>query len=229
MVFEDYLRPALRHSALMKRPVIYVFTHDSFHVGEDGPTHHPIEHLASMRTIPNIRLFRPADAEETVEAWTMAMERTTGPTVLALTRQNVTVFPKADPDWKNTIRTGAYIVKQPANEGVPDTVIIATGSEVELALKAAELTEAETGKKIRIVSMVSKELFESQPAVIRDAIIPPGTRVIVCEAGVRNGWERWAKVEDILSIESFGKSGPPDKVAEFLGFTVEALVKIVGK
>jgi transketolase len=224
MVFADYLRPALRLSALMKQPVVYVLTHDSIFVGEDGPTHQPIEHLASLRVIPNIRVLRPADAEESAEAWAMAMEYTQGPSALALSRQNITVFPKADPDWKNTIRTGAYIVKHAESEK-PDAVIIATGSEVGLALEAA----GKAGKKIRIVSMVSKELFESQPAAIRDAIVPPDARVIVCEAGVRSGWERWAKPEDILSIDRFGESGPADKVAVHLGMTVDALVKIIAK
>ncbi|MDR0316352.1 MAG: transketolase [Treponema sp.] len=223
MVFSDYLRPALRLSALMKQPVVYVLTHDSIFVGEDGPTHQPIEHLASLRIMPGVHVLRPADAEETAEAWAMAMEYNQGPTALALSRQNLTVFPKADPEWKNTIRTGAYVVKQ--TEGEPDAVIIATGSEVGLALEAAAKAG---GKKLRIVSMISRELFESQPAAIRDTIIPPGVRVIVCEAGVRSGWERWAKVEDILSIERFGESGPAAKAAEHLGMTSDALVKIIG-
>jgi len=222
MVFSDYLRPALRLSALMKQPVIYVLTHDSIFVGEDGPTHQPIEHIASLRVMPQLRVLRPGDAEETAEAWVMAMEHTECPVVLALSRQNITVYPKADPDWKNTIRTGAYIVKQ--TEGIPDAVIIGTGSEVSVALSAAEKI---TGKKIRVVSMISKELFESQPAAIRNAIVPPDTRVFVCEAGVRSGWERWAKPEDILSIERFGESGPAAKAAEHLGMTVDALTKII--
>jgi transketolase len=224
MVFSDYLRPALRLSALMKQPVVYVLTHDSIFVGEDGPTHQPIEHLASLRVIPNTRVLRPADAEETAEAWAMAMERTGGPTVLALSRQNLTVFPKADPDWKNTIRAGAYIVRQ--SGGAPDAVIVATGSEVGLALEAAEKAP---GKKLRVVSMISRELFESQPAAIREAVIPPGARVVVCEAGVRSGWERWAKPEDILSIERFGESGPAAKVAGHLGFTADALLEIINR
>ncbi|MCL2271043.1 MAG: transketolase, partial [Treponema sp.] len=165
MVFSDYLRPAIRLSALMRQPVIYVLTHDSIFVGEDGPTHQPVEHLAALRVIPDLRVLRPGDAEETAEAWAMAMEHAEGPCVLALSRQNITVFPKADPDWKNTIRTGAYIVKQaPASNGCadgnPDIVIIATGSEVGIALEAA----AQAGKAVRVVSMICKELFESQPA-----------------------------------------------------------------
>jgi transketolase len=227
MVFSDYLRPALRLSALMQLPVIYVLTHDSIFVGEDGPTHQPVEHLASFRIIPGLRVLRPADAEETAEAWTMAMERRDGPTVLALTRQNVTVFPKADPDWKNTIRTGAYVVTPPdeaAPGAAPDVVVIATGSEVGLALEAAAKSG---GKKVRVVSMISRELFESQPRAIQEAIVPPGVRVVCCEAGVKSGWERWAKPEDILSLERFGVSGPNTKVGEYLGFTADALAAII--
>jgi len=224
MVFSDYLRPALRLSALMNRPVVYVLTHDSIFVGEDGPTHQPVETLASLRIMPNLRVLRPADAEETAEAWAMAMELTETPTAIALSRQNVAVFEKADPNWRDTIRPGAYVVKQVT--GTPDAVVIATGSEVGLALEAA--AKAGSGK-LRVVSMVSRELFESQPAAIRDAIVPPGTRVVVCEAGVRSGWERWAKPEDILSIERFGESGPAPKVAEHLGMTVDALLRIIDK
>jgi transketolase len=223
MVFADYLRPALRLSALMKQPVVYVLTHDSIYVGEDGPTHQPIEHLASLRAIPNMRVLRPADAEETAEAWVMAMERQDGPTALALTRQDLTVFAKDDPGWRNTIRTGAYTAKKA--KGKPDAVVIATGSEVSLALEAAGLS----GKNVQVVSMISRELFESQPAAIRDSIVPPGIRAIACEAGVRQGWERWAKPEDILSVDRFGESGPAAKVAEHLGFTAAALAAIISR
>ena len=223
MVFSDYLRPALRLSALMKQPVIYVLTHDSILIGEDGPTHQPVEHLTSLRIMPNVRVLRPADAEEANEAWIMAMENRHGPTVLALTRQNTAVFAKEDPEWKNTIRTGAYIAKKAADA---DTVIIATGSEVNMALEAAE-TAAKQGKKIQVVSMISRELFETQPEAIQNAIIPQGVRVICCEAGVRTGWERWAKPRDIFSIDRFGESGPADKVAAHMGFTAAELVKMI--
>lgn len=226
MVFSDYMRPAIRLSALMRQPVIYVLTHDSIFVGEDGPTHQPVEHIAALRVIPDLCVLRPGDAEEAAEAWTMAMEHTEGPVVLALSRQNITVFPKADPDWRNTMRTGAYIAKQ--SEGAdPGIVIIATGSEVNIAMDAA--AAAVDGAKIRVVSMVCKELFESQPAAIRDTLLPPGARVIVCEAGVRNGWERWAKPEDILSIDRFGVSGPAGKAGEYLGMTAAELVKIINR
>ena len=220
MVFSDYLRPALRLSALMKQPVIYVFTHDSIYVGEDGPTHQPIEHLASLRVIPNLRVLRPADAEETAEAWAMAMERKDGPTAMALTRQNTTVFPKDDPEWKKNLRRGAYIAAGSANR---DLAIIATGSETGMALEAVTIA----GKQARVVSMISRELFESQSEDFRNSIVPPGSRTIVCEAGSRQGWERWAKPEDILSIDFFGESGPANKVAEHFGFTAEALAKII--
>jgi transketolase len=223
MVFSDYLRPALRLSALMKRPVIYVFTHDSIFVGEDGPTHQPVEHLASLRLIPHVRLFRPADAEEAAEAWIMALDRRDGPTILALSRQNITVFSKEDPDWKNTIRTGAYIVKK-APGGAPDVVVIATGSEVGLALEAAALAAE---KKVQVVSMISRELFESQPRAIQEAVVPPGVRVICAEAGVKSGWERWAKPEDIFSIDRFGESGPAAKAAEALGYTAASLAAMI--
>jgi transketolase len=226
MVFSDYLRPALRLSALMKQPVIYVLTHDSIFVGEDGPTHQPIEHLASLRAIPNVRVLRPADAEETAEAWTMALERQDGPAVLALSRQNLTVFPKDDPDWRQTIRTGAYIVKTGDPLGNLDVVVIATGSEVGLALEAA----AQVGtKKVRVISMVSRELFETQSQTLQDTLIPPGVRVIAVEAGIRLGWERWAKPGDILSVDRFGESGPAGKVAEHLGFTAAALTALIAR
>ena len=224
LVFTDYLRPALRLSALMKQPVIYVLTHDSIYIGEDGPTHQPVEHLASLRAIPNVRVLRPADAEETALAWKMALERTDGPTVLALTRQNVPVFAKADPDWQETIKIGAYIVKK--SVGTPDVVLIATGSEVSMALAAAERVQ---GKQVQVVSMISRELFEQQPAAVRNVMVPEGVRTVVVEAGIRMGWEAWAKDADILSVDRFGESGPGDKVAEHLGFTVDTLLGILNR
>jgi transketolase len=221
MVFADYLRPALRLSALMGQPVIYVLTHDSIFVGEDGPTHQPIEHLASLRIIPNVRVLRPADAEETAVAWEMAMENKKGPTVLALSRQNLAVFNKDDPEWRETIRTGAYIAQEAEN---PDVVIIASGSEVGMALEAAKKAG---GKKVQVVSMISRELFEAQPKLMRDALVSPSARVIAVEAGVRAGWEHWADV--VFTIDRFGESGPADKVAAHLGFTADALAALINK
>jgi transketolase len=228
LVFADYLRPALRLAALMKQPVVYVLTHDSIFIGEDGPTHQPVEQLASLRAIPNVRVLRPADAEETAVAWRMAMERLDGPTVLALSRQNLPVFEKADPEWPLSMGLGAYVVKN--TEASPDTVVVATGSEVSMALAAVEkLGGSEACGGVRVVSMPSRELFLSQPQPIREAILSPGARVVVAEAGIAQGWERIAKAEDIFSIERFGESGPGEDVAKHLGFTVEALAKLIGK
>ena len=228
LVFADYLRPALRLAALMKQPVVYVLTHDSVYIGEDGPTHQPVEHLASLRAIPNVRVLRPADAEETAVAWRIAMERSDGPTVLALSRQNLPVLEKADPEWPSSMCLGAYVVKN--TEASTDTVVVATGSEVSMALAAVDkLGNPAACAGIRVVSMPSRELFLAQPKPVRDAILPPGARVVVAEAGIAMGWERLAKAEDIFSIERFGESGPGDDVARHLGFTVDALVRIISK
>lgn len=226
LIFSDYLRPALRLSALMKIPTIYVLTHDSIYVGEDGPTHQPVETIASLRAIPNVRVLRPADAEETVSAWKMALERKDGPVCLALTRQNISVFTKDDPDWKHTVECGAYIARKGGD--VPDVTVLATGSEVSMALAAADLVP---GKKVRVVSVLSKELFESQPAVIRETIIggkKGSVRVVTAEAGVRTGWEGWtSSADDNFSIDRFGESGPANKVAAHFGFTAEKLAELL--
>jgi transketolase len=222
LVFADYLRPSLRLSALMRLPVIYVLTHDSVFIGEDGPTHQPVEHLASLRAIPNLLVLRPADAEETSEAWSWAMDRKDGPTVIALTRQNLPVLEKADPVWRDTFRTGAYVVRQGSPE--PDVVILATGSEVELALKAAALLPAIS---VRVVSVTSLETFLAQTPEIRDTIVPPEALVIACEAGRSLGWDGIA--DDFLGIERFGESGPGAKVAAHLGLTPEALAQLIAE
>ncbi len=224
--FVDYLRPSLRLAALMKLPVVYVLTHDSIYLGEDGPTHQPIEQLASIRAMPNVLVLRPADAEETAAAWSMAMEHRQGPTVLCLSRQNLPVFEKDDPEWAVTMHLGAYVVRNSAD--LPETVVVATGSEVALALDALELIRKDGAcDGIRIVSMPSRELFFAQPDPVREALIPAKARVVVAEAGVGMGWERLARPADILSIERFGESGPADEVARHLGFTAEALAAMI--
>ncbi|TFG61803.1 MAG: transketolase [Spirochaetales bacterium] len=222
LVFADYMRPAIRLAAIMKLPIIYVFTHDSIFVGEDGPTHQPVEHIASLRVIPNVVVLRPGDAQETAAAWKMALSRTDGPTVLALTRQNLEVYAKTDKDWMNTITKGAYVVQ---DGGDPDVVVVASGSEVELAIKAAAKVK---DRKIRIVSMLSMELFLKQDKSFWGEIIPPGVRTITAEAGVTFGWTRIASSSrDILGLDRFGESGPAAKVAEHLGITVEALASLI--
>jgi len=228
LIFSDYLRPALRLSALMKIPAIYVLTHDSIYLGEDGPTHQPVETIASLRAIPNVRLLRPADPEETVLAWKMALSRKDGPVCLALTRQNVPVFSKDDPDWKHTIECGAYVVRKGAD--IPDVTILATGSEVSMALAAAAQVP---GKKIRVVSVISKELFDAQPELLKETIVggtKKNIRIVTVEAGVRTGWEGWtASSADNFSIDRFGESGPANKVAEHFGFTAEKLAELLKK
>ncbi len=207
-------------AAIAKLPVIYVFTHDSIFVGEDGPTHEPVEHLAALRAIPNLLVLRPADAEETEMAWRMAMERRDGPVVLALTRQNLPVFPKPS-DWRQAIRRGAYVARDCS--GTPEIVVAATGSEVTAAIAAAaELPD----RKIRVVSIPCRELFMAQPADQRAALVPPGAKKVIFEAGVSLGWK--GPFDDgttVVSIERFGESGPYQKVAEHLGITAAALAK----
>ncbi|MDR1895095.1 MAG: transketolase [Spirochaetales bacterium] len=225
LVFSDYLRPAIRLAALMKLPVIYIFTHDSFYVGEDGPTHEPVETLASLRVIPGLRVFRPGDAQETAEAWKMALEWGDAPSVLALTRQNLEVYEKADPDWKANFRRGAYLVRDCS--GTPDVVAAASGSEVNLALKAAEELK---GRKVRVVSVPNRELFYAQPEAYRKKLFPPGVRVVVAEAGVASGWEALASSPgDILCMKGFGDSAPAEKLAEVFGFTPGNLAKLIGE
>jgi transketolase len=224
LVFADYMRPTIRLAALMKLPVIYVFTHDSIYVGEDGPTHQPVEQIASLRIIPGVLVLRPGDAQETAAAWEMAAESKDAPVVLALTRQNLEVYPKSDGDWRKTIKKGAYIVTD--CEGTPDVVIVATGSEVNLALDAAKKI---SGKKIRVVSMISRERFLSQDKGFRESILPAGVRTVVAECAVGFGWEAVASSSaDILSLDRFGESGPGAQVAEHLGITADKLVELIG-
>ena len=224
LVFTDYMRGALRLAALMKLPNIYIMTHDSIYLGEDGPTHEPIEQLASLRLIPNMDVYRPGDAQETAMAWSMAMRRSDGPTILALTRQNLEVYAKEDADWQETITRGAYVVRE-AN-GKPEVVVVATGSEVETALKAQALA---SGKRVRVVSMLSRNLFLRQDKSFREKILPPGARVVVVEAGVTSGWEVVARPEDIFGINRFGESGKGAEVAAHLGFTAAALAELVSR
>ncbi len=224
MVFVDYMRPALRLSALMKQPVIYVLTHDSIFVGEDGPTHQPIETLASLRCIPNVQVLRAGDAEEANLAWQMAMESTETPVCLGFTRQNISVYAKDDPDWKNTAKCGAYIVQKGGEKA--DVTVLATGSEVSLALEASKLAN---GKTVRVVSVLDRELFLRQDEKLRKTIIGEG-RVVVAEAGSKMGWEGFvSSSDDLFCLDRFGESAPGATVAKELGFTAENLAKIIAK
>lgn len=221
LVFSDYMRPSIRLAAIMGLPVVYVFTHDSIFVGEDGPTHQPIEHAAALRSIPNLTVLRPGDEEETAEAWLMAMERLEGPTALLLTRQNLVNYAKPE-SWKQEARRGAYIVKD--TDGAPDVVVAATGSEVNLALEAA----GKTSRKVRVVSVVSMERLREQDAGFRETLFPKGVKVVTAEVGVSFGWQAIASgSESVFALDRFGESGPGGEVAEYLGFTAENLQRLI--
>jgi transketolase len=219
MTFSDYMRPAIRLAALSEVQVIYVFTHDSVGLGEDGPTHQPIEHLAALRTIPHLFVIRPADPAEVSEAWRIAILRRHAPTALALTRQKVAVIDRKRFASADGSRRGAYVL---ADAESPRLILIATGSEVGLALEAREKLEAE-GVAARVVSMPCWELFEEQPQDYRDAVLPPTlTARLAIEAGVRQGWERYVgPAGDVICLDRFGASAPGDVVLKNLGFNVE--------
>ena len=224
LVFSDYLRPSIRLAALMDQPVVYVFTHDSIGVGEDGPTHQPVEHLAALRAIPNLTVLRPGDAVETAEAWRYVLSQTHGPAVLALSRQGLPVLEGTVKHARDGVRRGAYIVEEAAN-GDPAAIVIATGSELHLAVQAQQRL-AEDGIHVRVVSMPSWELFEQQDEAYRNDVLPPAvTKRLAVEAGSSMGWERYVGAEgDVLGIDRFGESAPGNKVMEAFGFTVENVV-----
>lgn len=217
LVFADYMRPTLRLAALMNIPVIFIFTHDSIYVGEDGPTHQPIEQIESLRIIPNLRVYRPADAEEVRYAWAEAVSRTDGPTALVLTRQNLPVIDRSGGAAADTVR-GGYVVRDAQK---PDVVLVASGSEVSLCVDAAELLEEE-GKKVRVVSVPSRELFlQQEPQYIESVLASHAPRVIV-EAGVTSGWHVLTQPGDVvIGLDRFGESGKGPQVAEHLGLTAE--------
>ncbi len=220
--FADYMRPAIRLAALMELQVIFVFTHDSVFLGEDGPTHQPIEHLATLRAIPNVRVIRPADANEVAVAWQMAIERVDGPTVLIFTRQAVPTYDRSIVAPVEGVRKGGYVLID--TDGLPDLILIATGSEVALAVGAqAEL--AKINIRARVVSLPSWEVFDTQSKAYRDSVLPPqvGKRLAI-EAGVALGWHKYTGDKGrVISIERFGASAPASVIAENFGFTVETV------
>ena len=220
-VFTDYMRPPIRLSALMKLPVVWVFSHDSVAVGEDGPTHQPIEQLAAMRAIPNLTVIRPADANESAEAWGLILEDLDGPACLVLSRQNVPILDRSVLAPASGLRRGAYVL---ADADSPDVVLVATGAEVSTALGARDLL-AEQGIQTRVVSMPSWELFEAQGGEYRDEVLPPGVLKISVEAGATFGWA--AFVDDSIGIDTFGASGKGDKVLEHFGISPAAVAEHV--
>ncbi len=224
LIFTDYLRPASRLSALMGLHSIYVMTHDSIGLGEDGPTHQPIEHLASYRAMPNMTVLRPADANETIEAWKAAIRHRGGPVMLALSRQGLPTVDRSTHGAASGVRNGAYVLKD--TKGRPDVILIASGSEVSLCLDAAEAL-MKRNVKARVISMASMELFEAQPDQYKRSVLPPSvTKRIAVEAAATFGWERYVGLEGkVMGIDTFGGSAPASKLYEHFGLTVDNIVK----
>lgn len=224
LVFSDYMRPSLRMAAMMGLKVIYVFTHDSIGVGEDGPTHQPIEQLAALRAIPGLTVIRPADANETAEAWRCAIGQVKGPAALILTRQNLPTLDRQKLAPAEGLSRGAYILYETEGRG-PDVILLATGSEVHLAMGAANKLQ-KSGIAARVVSMPSWELFEAQPIEYRNAVLPPHiTARVAVEAGITLGWRHYAGERGrIIGIDRFGASAPAGALFKEFGFTVENIV-----
>ena len=216
LVFSDYARNAVRMAALMRQRVVLVFTHDSIGLGEDGPTHQPVEHVASLRLIPNMRVWRPCDTVETAVAWGDSIDNATGPTTLVLSRQALPPMPRT-PAQVAAIARGGYVLID--SEGAPELVLIATGSEVGIAVDAAKLLAAQ-GRRVRVVSMPCTSLFDAQDAAYRASVLPAGTKRVAIEAGSRDGWWRYVGLDGaVVGMDTFGASAPAKKLFEHFGFT----------
>ncbi len=225
LMFSEYARNALRMASLMKIRSIFVYTHDSIGLGEDGPTHQPVEQIATLRLIPSIQVWRPCDAVETTVSWKAAFERQDGPSILVFSRQNLPHVPRTQAQIE-AISRGGYVLSD--SEGQPEAIIIATGSEVELAIKAAEVLKA-AGKKIRVVSMPSTNIFDAQDAIYRESVLPSAvTKRVAVEAGVTDGWWKYVGTNGkIVGLDRFGESAPAGQLFKEFGFTVENVVKNV--
>ncbi|MFC0276115.1 transketolase [Enterococcus devriesei] len=223
-VFTDYLRPAVRMSAIQGLPVVYVLTHDSVAVGEDGPTHEPIEQLASVRCMPNVQVIRPADGNETSAAWVQALNTKNKPTILVLSRQNLPVLPNSKDMAKEGVSKGGYVISK-AESDTPEGILIATGSEVNLAVQAQKELKAQ-GKDVSVVSLPSFDLFEAQDEAYKESVLPKAvTKRVAIEAASPFGWERYIGSEGkMIGIDHFGASAPGDYILEQFGFTVENVV-----
>ncbi|OIO20501.1 MAG: hypothetical protein AUJ54_05420 [Ignavibacteria bacterium CG1_02_37_35] len=223
LVFSDYLRPAIRLASLSKIKVIYVFTHDTIGLGEDGPTHQPVEHFAALRSIPGLIVLRPADANETASAWKFAIQHKGSPVALLLTRQGLPILDQSKYPSSDNLFKGAYILK---DADKPEIILMASGSEVELILKAAEKLESE-GKKVRVVSFPSWELFEMQTEEYKNSILPKEVKArVAIEAGVAQGWHKYTgDGGKVISIEKFGASAPYEILYEKYGITVENILQ----
>jgi transketolase len=225
LTFSDYARNALRMAALMKQRIVFVFTHDSIGLGEDGPTHQPVEHAATLRLIPNMEVWRPCDTAETMAAWIAGIERRDGPVSLLLTRQNVP-FQKRTVEQMAAIERGAYVLSE-ASDGQARAVIIATGSEVALALEAQKML-ANENIPVRVVSMPSTSVFDRQEAAYRNSVLPRSVPRIAVEAGVSDYWRKYVGLEGaVVGIDRYGESAPAADVFKYFGFTAENVVKTV--
>ncbi|MGN6514142.1 MAG: transketolase-like TK C-terminal-containing protein, partial [Lysobacteraceae bacterium] len=220
LVFSDYARNAVRMSALMGAHAIHVYTHDSIGLGEDGPTHQPVEHLASLRMIPGNDVWRPCDAVESAVAWRAAIERTDGPSCLVFSRQNLAHQPRSDAQVAE-IRRGGYVLRD--SVGAPDLILLATGSEVGLAMQAA----AQLGDGVRVVSMPSTDVFDRQDAAYRESVLPQACRRrVAIEAGVSDFWRKYVGLDGaVIGIDTFGASAPAEALFPHFGFTVERVVE----
>ncbi len=225
LMFSDYMRGAVRLSALMGLPVVWVWTHDSVAVGEDGPTHQPVEHFAALRAIPELWVIRPGDANETSAAWQTALEREDGPVALLLSRQNIPVLDRTEVAGAEGLQQGGYVLWDSAADGAPEIVLISTGAEVPMTL-AAGRSLAEQGTRVRVVSMPCMELFEAQPQDYRDQVLPPAVRArLAVEAGASMSWWKWVGLDgDVLGLDRFGASAPGNTVLKELGFTAENIL-----
>ena len=225
LTFSDYMRPSIRLASVMGIRVVYVFTHDSIGLGEDGPTHQPVEQLMSLRDVPTLVVVRPADATEAVEGWRVALQNTDGPTALVLSRQDLPVIDRAEYPPAENVRRGAYVLWQ-SGEGTPDLILIATGSEVHISLAAGKKLGA-GGINVRVVSMPSWELFDRQPDQYRQSVLPSEVRArLAVEAGVKLGWEHYVGLDGaVIGMERFGASAPGPTVFEHFGFTVDKIIE----
>jgi transketolase len=225
LIFYDYMRPPIRLAALMRIPTIMVYTHDSIGLGEDGPTHQPVEMLLGMRAVPNLWCVRPADANESTMAWKLALQRRDGPTCIVLTRQKLPIFNRQEVAPAEGVLRGAYILAEAEGSSEPELIIMATGSEVHLALEARTLLQKE-GVRTRVVSMPCWELFEEQDQAYRDEVLPPGVKKrLAVEAASPLGWHKWVGDEgEIHGVEMFGASAPAEVIFQKYGFTVDHLV-----
>ena len=223
-VFSDYMRPSIRLAALMGLPVLYVFTHDSIGVGEDGPTHQPVEQLAALRAFPNMVVLRPGDANEVAEAYRAALTLNDRPVALVLTRQDLPTLDRTKFGPAASVQKGGYVLADAAGE--PEVILIGTGSELSLCVEAYEQLTAD-GIRARVVSMPSWELFDAQPADYRESVLPPTCRArVAVEAGIEQGWQKYVGCRGrFIGMSSFGASGPYKQLLEHFGFTVENIVK----